>query len=178
MPRVALLVLVVLPLMLTRCSSSDPDAREDVLVKVRYVAVDPQAGAPVLLLEEQEGKRRLPIWIGFAEARSIAAQIEHREQPRPNTHDLAKRVIDGLKAGVERVVVTELRDGTYFAMLVLHTQNGRVEIDSRPSDAIAIALRFEAPVYVRPSVFEDSGQVPAPEAERHVEAPRAHGVGS
>jgi bifunctional DNase/RNase len=178
MPRLALLVLVVLPLVLTRCGSNNPEAREDVLVKVRYVAVDPQAGAPVLLLEEQNGERRLPIWIGFAEARSIASEMEHREKPRPNTHDLAKRVIDGLEAGVERAVVTELRDGTYFAILVLHTQNGRVEIDSRPSDAIAIALRFEAPVYVRPSVFEDSGRVPAPEAERHVEAPRVHRVGS
>lgn len=153
------------------CGSGVPEADDEVAVEVEYVALDPQAGAPVLLLKEIQGDRKLPIWIGFEEARSIATEMEKRESPRPNTHDLAKRVIDRLEAGVERVVVTELRDRTYFAILVLRSSDGLVEIDSRPSDAIALALRFQAPVFVRASVFKASEIPEVEEEERSVFAP-------
>jgi bifunctional DNase/RNase len=106
------------------------------------------------MLEESEGARQLPIWIGIAEARSIAAQMEKVDPPRPNTHDLAKRLIEGLDARVERVVVTELRSGIYYARIVLSVGGRRVEIDSRPSDAIAIALRVDAPLFANEELLE------------------------
>jgi bifunctional DNase/RNase len=138
------------------CSAAFP-APSDVPVRVGYVALDTETDSPVLVLEEIGGTRLLPIWIGVAEARSISAQLNRIRSPRPGTHDLAKRVIDGLAGEVERVVVTDLSDGVYYALLFLRTPRGVVEIDARPSDAIAIALRFEAPVFVREAVFGASG---------------------
>lgn len=147
-------LLLALPLALVACSTTNPPRPDEVAVRVGGVGVDPRTQSPVLVLEESEGDRTLPIWIGFAEARSIAASLEGVEPPRPNTHDLAKRVIRELHAQLERVVVTELRNDTYYALLVLRLDRGQVEIDARPSDAIAIALRFAAPVFVRESLFE------------------------
>jgi bifunctional DNase/RNase len=123
-------------------------------VTVRGVVLDPETDSPIVLLEEHQGSRRLPIWIGEAEAQSIAIELRNIEWPRPNTHDLAKRLLAGLDANVERVVVTELRGGTYFAVLVIRAAGKRVEIDARPSDAIAIALRVHAPVYVRDALLK------------------------
>jgi bifunctional DNase/RNase len=126
----------------------------DVAVEVRSVVLDPSTDSPIVLLEERQGERTLSIWIGDAEARSIAVQLGHVEWPRPNAHDLAKRLLMGLGGRVERVVVTELRGSTYFAVLVVRAAAGLVEIDARPSDAIAIALRVNAPVYVRDELLE------------------------
>jgi len=137
-----------------------PPTVADVAVHVGGVGFDPLTDTPVVVLEEKEGERTLPIWIGITEARSIATQMESIEPPRPNTHDLAKRLLTGLDARVTRVVVTELRSGTYFAILVLQSSGKRIEIDSRPSDAIAIALRTQAPVYVREALFEASRRAP------------------
>ncbi|MDH3519305.1 MAG: bifunctional nuclease family protein [Myxococcales bacterium] len=136
---------------LTACGDG-PEAEHNVLVHVESVAVDIH-DAPVLVLEEEEGTRWLPIWIGPAEARSIALEMEERSSPRPNTHDLARNLIRGLDAEVTQVVVTELKGGTYFATLTLRVRDRTVEIDSRPSDAVAIALRTRAPIYVRETVF-------------------------
>ena len=149
----------ILPLVLLAflaCSNS-PDGPSEVAVKVGFVAVDERAGSPVVLLEEWEGTRSLPIWIGIAEARSIASEMEKRESPRPNTHDLAKRLIEGLDATLARVVVTELRGGIYYATIVLQAGRRTIEIDSRPSDAIAIGLRMDAPLYSRESLLEQPG---------------------
>jgi bifunctional DNase/RNase len=154
---------IAFTLALAGCGGLDADSPREVAVRVGYVAMDPRSQSPVVVLEESEGERALPIWIGYAEARSIAAEIEHEPAPRPNTHDLAKRLIDGLEGNVERVVVTELREGTYFATLVLASRGKRVEIDSRPSDAIAIALRFDAPLYVRETLFETEQSEPTEE---------------
>jgi bifunctional DNase/RNase len=110
----------------------------------------------VVILEEENGPRLLPIWIGTAEASSIASQINDHPPPRPNFHDMARRVIQQLDAEVERVVVTELRQGTYYALLWLRTDDRLIEIDVRPSDGIALALRTEAPILVRASVFEEA----------------------
>ena len=128
-------------------------------VHVGRVAID-QQDIPVLVLEEDEGSRWLPIWIGTSEARSIALEMEKRSSPRPNTHDLARSVIYGLEGDVERVVVTELKGGTYYAKLRLRMRNRSIEIDSRPSDAIAIALRTGAPIYVRETLFEAAASPP------------------
>ena len=145
--------LLVLLLLLPACRATRAGPPE-VAVEVGYVAVDPKSETPVLVLREIGGGRLLPIWIGFAEARSIAAQLDRVEPPRPGTHDLAKRVIDGLAGRVDRVVVTELSGGVYYALLTIRTPNGIVELDARPSDAIAIALRTGSPVFVREALFE------------------------
>jgi bifunctional DNase/RNase len=117
-------------------------------VRVEGVGIDTN-DQPVVVLEEVGGTRWLPIWIGSPEARAIARQIEAVATPRPDTHDLARRMLDGLHGELERVVVTDLRSGTYYATLSLRTGGRRVEIDARPSDAIAIALRTDSPIFVR-----------------------------
>ena len=141
-------------------------AEREVPVRVGSVGVD-RFNAPVVILEEQDGERMLPIWIGVAEAGSIAAHLQQKPPPRPNFHDLAKRLIQSVDAKLVRVVVTELREGTYYATLALRANGRVVEIDVRPSDAIAVAVRLDAPILVRESLFElteegplhdDSGQ--------------------
>jgi bifunctional DNase/RNase len=138
------------------CAEDESPRSRDVLVRVDRIAVDDN-DVPVVVLEEEGGPRWLPIWIGTAEARSIALEMEARTSPRPNAHDLARALIRGLDASVARVVVTELRDGTYYAILGIALGDRVVEIDARPSDAIAIALRDGAPIFVRESLFEEGG---------------------
>jgi bifunctional DNase/RNase len=147
------------------CGGGSGPAESEVAVEVTELVLDP-GGNPVVLLREQGGARSLPIWIGLAEARSIATKLERLEPPRPNTHDLAKRLLDGLGARVERVVVTELRDSTYYGVIVMKGAGGTIEVDARPSDAIALALRVEAPIFVREVLFEqaalDEAEEPPP----------------
>jgi hypothetical protein len=142
-------------------------ARDDeVPVRVEGLALDDEAEAPIVILVEAEGERRLPIWIGLPEAHSIAAQLDERRAPRPNSHDLAKRLIEGLEGEVKRVVVTELRDGVYYARIDLEQRGRKIPVDARPSDAIAIALRLGAPLFVHAALFETSAlAVPAPGKE-------------
>jgi hypothetical protein len=135
------------------CAPSETGGDHDVAVRVDRVGLDAN-DLPVVLLQEKDGSRWLAIWIGSAEAQSIAISIEEIASPRPNTHDLARSVIAGLQGEVERVVVTDLRGGTYYATLAIRAGDRRVEIDSRPSDAIAIALRTGAPIFVRDHLFE------------------------
>ncbi len=127
------------------CRQSEP---AEVEVEVRSVGLDQASGAPVVVLQDKNRKVALPIWIGPAEAQAIAAQIQGIQPPRPMTHDLMKNVL--VEAGVEfdRVVIRELRESTYFARIHLHTSTRKMEIDSRPSDAIALAVRFQKPIYV------------------------------
>lgn len=139
---------------LLACGDDRGPGPRDVLAKVRGVSLDPRSGSPVLILEEAEGSRWLPIWIGFSEARSIANEMEHVTPPRPNTHDLARNLLNELDGRIERVVVTELREGTYYAVVFLRSGGRLLEIDSRPSDAIALALRTGAPVFVETSLFD------------------------
>ena len=132
-------LLALLLLALLGCSPGPKDLADEVPVRVGMVAVD-NANAPVVVLEEESGERWLPIWIGTSEAHSIASEMDQREPARPNTHDLANQVIHHLEGELVRVVVTALEGGTYFALMTFDAHNGRVEIDARPSDAIAIAL--------------------------------------
>jgi bifunctional DNase/RNase len=143
-------------LLAAACSSGSDGVQHDVSVQVERVALDPVVNTPVIILGESAGSRQLPIWIGLAEARSIAQRLEDVKSPRPNTHDLASRLIEGLEGRVERVTVTALRDGTYYAVIQLERSGSIVEIDARPSDAIALALRTGAPVFVREPLFEQS----------------------
>jgi len=139
------------------CSDdSPPPAEAEILVRVEKVAVD-HRDTPVVLLQESDGRRVLPIWIGPAEATSIASELEKRRAVRPNSHDLARSLIHRLDATVDRVVVTSLRGGTYYGVLHLKVNGRSIEIDVRPSDGIAVALRAEAPILVRDSVFTRAG---------------------
>jgi len=135
-------------------------AADEVAVRVEGLALDGDSDAPVVILVETDGERRLPIWIGLAEAQSIAAHLDDHTPPRPNTHDLAKRLIEGLDAEISRIVVTELRDGIYYARIDLERDGRTIPVDARPSDAIAIGLRLGAPLFVRAALFETSDLAP------------------
>jgi hypothetical protein len=146
-------------------ASGSAGAAEEIAVRVEGLALDGDEETPVVILAEQEGDRRLPIWIGLPEAHSIAAQLDARTPPRPNSHDLAKRLIEGLEGVVLRVVVTDLRDGIYYARIDLEQRGRVVAIDARPSDAIAIALRLGAPLFVHDALFESSALATPPGEE-------------
>ena len=136
------------------CGGSSSDGDDHVRVRVQHVGLDLN-DSPVVVLTELAGDRWLPIWIGTAEARSIDAHLGERAAVRPNSHDLAQRVIEGLASEVVRVVVTDLRSNTYYATLTLRRSGEEVDIDSRPSDAIAIALRTGAPIFVSEHLLAD-----------------------
>jgi hypothetical protein len=150
--RALSLLCLVAALAAPGCGRQGEASADDVRVHVERIVIDDN-DTPVVVLEEEDGTRWLPIWIGSAEARSIALEIEEMRSPRPNTHDLARDLIHHLDAEVERVVVTELRDGTYYATLQLERDGRTVAVDARPSDAIAIALRARAPIFVREPLF-------------------------
>jgi len=131
-----------------------------VQVEIIGLSSSPSSGGYALLLKETFGKRRLPIIIGAFEAQAIALELEHIPAPRPMTHDLIKSVIDTLGATVTEVTITELRDNTYFADIKLEVSSLTYNIDSRPSDAIALAVRTEAELYVSEDVMEQASFVP------------------
>lgn len=136
-----------------------------VQVEILGLSTSPASGgAYALILKESEGKRRLPIIIGAFEAQSIALEIEGIKPPRPLTHDLMKNIIDTLGFSITEVVISELREGTFYARLLMDSEAGR-EIDSRPSDAIALAVRYGAPIYVADDVMNEAGFVPDGEEE-------------
>ena len=121
------------------------------------VSFDLVGKQPIVLLRTAEGKTFLPIWIGHPEAAAILMKLQGASTPRPMTHDLLTSIIDSLGAAVERVTVTELRDSTFFAQITLVTNGTEIEIDSRTSDAIAIALRADAKIYAADEVIDESG---------------------
>jgi len=121
------------------------------------VSFDLVGKQPIVLLRTAEGRTFLPIWIGHPEAAAILMRLQGQEPPRPLTHDLTCSIIDSLDASVERVTVTELRDSTFFAQITLVKNGTEIEIDSRTSDAIAIALRADAKIYAADEVIEESG---------------------
>lgn len=130
----------------------------EVEVKVGALIMDPQSGTPIVVLRGIEEEVVLPIWVGTFEAHAIALEIEKTVPQRPLTHDLLRNVISELGAVVERVVITDLRDNTFFAVIELtHETLGTITIDSRPSDAIALALRFSCSIWVRRDVLDSAG---------------------
>jgi len=128
-------------------------------MKVRGLALDPMSNMPIIILRDDEDKRSLPIWVGIFEANAIALELEKIATPRPMTHDLIKNILEAIEAQVVKVVVTDLKENTFFA--VLHLRLGETEhtVDARPSDAIALALRVAAPIYVEEDVFPKAGKV-------------------
>jgi uncharacterized protein len=123
------------------------------------VRVELPSNQPIVLLRESEGRRFLPIWIGGSEATAIATALEGVTPPRPLTHDLMRSVIDALGALAVRVVITEMRDSVFYADLSLDISGRRVQVTSRPSDAIALAVRTGTPVFALPTVLDDAGVV-------------------
>lgn len=121
---------------------------------IKGLMIDPITNNPIVLLRDPGGQRVLPIWVGVFEANAIAMQIENVTPPRPMTHDLLRNVISDLKGRVDRVVVTELRENTFYAVIMLKVDGDAVAIDARPSDAIALALRTSAPIFVDEQVLE------------------------
>lgn len=134
-------------------------------MKVDGLTLDPLTNMPIITLRELSGKRVLPIWVGIFEANAIALQIEKVNTPRPMTHDLIKNIIDGMAAKVIHVVVNDLRDNTFYATISLSLNNHVINIDSRPSDAIAVALRVKAPIYVAEKVIDMAQGIDIPETE-------------
>ncbi len=135
---------------------------------VSGLAIDSVNDSPVVLLKELDGDRVIPVWIGPAEANAIALRLAEVEPPRPLTHDLLQRVIEGVGLTVQRVVITDLQDHTFFAEVVLEGQGTVTRIDARPSDSIALALRTSAPIFVADHVFEEEfGVHPTDDPERH-----------
>jgi uncharacterized protein len=126
-------------------------------VDVVGVRVELPSNSPIVLLRERTGSRYLPIWIGAPEAQAIVSALDGVEPPRPQTHDLLKLIIDSLGATVEGVEVVDLRDNVFYADLVIRVGERTVRVSSRPSDAIALAVRTQAPVFVSPQVLLDAG---------------------
>jgi bifunctional DNase/RNase len=129
----------------------------EIEVKIRGLMMDPSSGTPIIILKDVNSETMLPIWVGAYEANAIALEIEKISPQRPMTHDLLRNVILEMGANVERVVVTELRDNTFFALIVMKDRAGdALMIDARPSDAIALALRVDCPIFVNEEVIQAS----------------------
>jgi len=128
----------------------------EVEMKIRGLMMDPVTNMPIVILRESDSETVLPIWVGVYEANAIALEIEKVSTPRPMTHDLLKNLLVGLETTVRKVVVTELKDDTFFAVIWLERGGEIISIDSRPSDALALALRMDCPIYVEDEVLKSS----------------------
>jgi hypothetical protein len=128
----------------------------EVEMKIRGLMMDPATNMPIVVLKDVEGDGVLPIWVGIYEANAIALEIEKVNTPRPMTHDLLKNVLTSMDARVHKVVVSELRDDTFFAVIWVEREGSIISIDSRPSDALALALRCDCPIYVEEEVLKSS----------------------
>ncbi len=126
---------------------------------IKGLMVDPITNMPIIILRDKDGQRVLPIWVGVFEANAIALQIENVTTPRPMTHDLLRNVIHDLKAEVEKIVVCDLQENTFYALIYLGLNGDTVAIDARPSDAIALALRTKAPIFVEDTVIDNAKTV-------------------
>ena len=133
----------------------------EVEMKIRGLMMDPVTNMPIVILKDVGTDAVLPIWVGIYEANAIALEIEKVATPRPMTHDLIKNVLVGLDANVHKVVVTELREDTFFAVIWLEREGRVISVDSRPSDALALALRVDCPIYVEDEVLKNSKQAAA-----------------
>ena len=133
----------------------------EVEVKIRGLMMDPVTNMPVVVLKEAVGTAVLPIWVGIYEANAIALEIEKVQTPRPMTHDLLKNVLLGLNVHVQKVVVCDLKDDTFYALIWMEREGKMMSLDSRPSDALALALRLDCPIFVEDEVLKTSRQATA-----------------
>jgi uncharacterized protein len=143
----------------------------DVEVRIRGLMMDPATNMPIVVLKDVASETVMPIWVGIFEANAIAVEIEKLAAPRPMTHDLTRNLIHHLNGSLEKIVITELKDDTFFAVLWMRQDNQLVTVDARPSDAIALALRADCPIYVSEQVMQSaklntSGPPEGPTAEQ------------
>ena len=134
-------------------------AKAEVEMQIRGLMIDPLTNMPIVVLKDVASDTVLPIWVGIFEANAIALELEKTATPRPMTHDLLRNVTRGLNATVRKVVVSELRDDTFYAVIWMDHDGETVAIDSRPSDAIALALRWDCPIYASRAVLDNAKQV-------------------
>ncbi|MBM63769.1 MAG: hypothetical protein CL484_12555 [Acidobacteria bacterium] len=137
----------------------------EVEMSIRGLMVDPLTNMPIVMLHDPNGERVLPIWVGIFEANSIALQIENVPSPRPMTHDLLRNVIQDLRGEVTKVVVSDVKESTFYATIHLRVADKPVVIDARPSDAIALALRAKAPIFAEETVIEKAKSLEGKPAE-------------
>lgn len=128
----------------------------DIEVRIRGLMMDPATNMPIVVLKDPASDAVMPIWVGIFEANAIAIELEKLSAPRPMTHDLTRNLIHHLNGELERVVITEIREDTFFAVLWLRQGEEPVIVDARPSDAIALALRFDCPIYVAEQVMQSA----------------------
>lgn len=128
----------------------------EVEMKIRGLMMDPMTNMPIVVLKDLSGDSVLPIWVGIYEANAIALEIEKVTTPRPMTHDLIKVLLMGLETSVKKIVVSELKDDTFYALIWLEKGGELISVDSRPSDALALALRHDCPIYVDDQVLQSS----------------------
>ena len=128
----------------------------EIEMTIKGLMIDPITNMPIVILKDKEGERVLPIWVGVFEANAIALQIENIATPRPMTHDLIRNILSEIEADVQRIVVCELRENTFYAMIYLDREGETMAIDARPSDAIALALRTKSPIFVEDDVVESA----------------------
>jgi bifunctional DNase/RNase len=141
-----------------------PVSAMQIEMTIKGLMVDPITNMPIVILRDKDGSKVLPIWVGIFEANAIALQIENIATPRPMTHDLLRNVIEDLKASVQKIVVCDLQENTFYALIYLSVNGDTVAIDARPSDAIALALRTRAPIFVEETVIDNAKTFdPAPE---------------
>lgn len=134
-------------------------------MKVEGLTLDPLTNMPIIILKDSSGSKALPIWVGYFEANAIALEIEKITTPRPMTHDLLRNLIETMKAKINHILVSELKDNTFYAVISLAYDGNTVSIDSRPSDAIALALRTKSPIYVEEKVIEAAKSLDLPDTE-------------
>ena len=132
---------------------------------IKGLMMDPVTNMPILVLRDEAGERTLPIWIGMFEAHAVALQLENSSASRPMTHDLLKQLIEALGGTVSEVHITDVREGTFFALVYVATAGDLIAVDARPSDALALALRTRAPVYVAEHVLSDAKPLDAPTSQ-------------
>ena len=140
------------PLATPETMVDEPNA--EVEVKIRGLMLDPVTNMPIVVLKDVASDAVLPIWVGVFEANAIALEIEKSTAPRPMTHDLLRNLVEGLNAHVRKIVVSDMQNDTYFAMIWLEQNGERVTVDARPSDALALALRSDVPIYVQRKVLQ------------------------
>jgi bifunctional DNase/RNase len=131
----------------------------EVEMKIQGLRLDTVTNMPIVVLKDVNGTAILPIWVGIYEANAIALEIEKVATPRPMTHDLIRNLLFGLEAGVKKVVVSDLREDTFYAVIWVERNGEMISIDSRPSDALAVALRLDCPIYVEETVLKSSRNV-------------------
>jgi len=156
---------------LTEAQNGPLKDKGSIEVRIRGLMMDPSTSMPIVVLKDVASETVMPIWVGIFEANAIALEIEKVAAPRPMTHDLTRNIIRNLNARLERVVISELKDDTFFATLWLQQGNDPLVIDARPSDALALALRTDCPIYVTEEVMQKaklntSGPAEGPTAEQ------------